>query len=134
MNKELTPLETWYLVKEYLNIFHHRIVSENTEVETIEGHPINIIENALKETEKIKKCYKNELKNVSYYNYLALKYKKALEIIKEHRLDIDWFLQFVAQDISYQHYVYCVEQSNNAFAKRFLLNEQEYELLKEILK
>ena len=59
---------------------------------------------------------------------------KALEIIKEHRLDIDWFLQFVEQDISYQHYVYCIEQSNNAFVKRFLLNDEEYELLKEILK
>ena len=63
-----------------------------------------------------------------------MKYKKALEIIKEHRLDIDWFLQFVTQDISYQHYVYCIEQSNNAFAKRFLLNDEEYELLKEVLK
>lgn len=59
---------------------------------------------------------------------------KALEIIKEHRLDIDWFLQFVTQDISYKHYVYCVEQGDNKFAKRFLLTEQEYELLKEILK
>lgn len=64
----------------------------------------------------------------------AEKYKKALEIIKEHRLDIDWFLQFVKQDISYEHYVYCVEQSDNEFAKRFLLNEEEYERLKEMLK
>ena len=124
MSKELTPLETWYLVKEYLNKFHHRIVSEDIEVETIEGHPINIIESALKENEKLKECYKNELKNSAYYNNLALEYKKALEIIKEHRLDIDWFLQFVTQDISYQHYVYCVEQSNKAFAKRFLLNDE----------
>lgn len=59
---------------------------------------------------------------------------KALEIIKEHRLDIDWFLQFVEQDISYQHYAYCVEQGDNKFAKRFLLSEEEYELLKEVLK
>lgn len=87
-----------------------------------------------KQAKELKELYKAELKNVSYYNYLALKYKKAVEIIKEHRLDIDLFLQFVTQNISYQHYVYCVEQSNNAFAKRFLLNEQEYELLKEILK
>lgn len=59
---------------------------------------------------------------------------KALEIIKEHRLDIDWFLQFVKQDISYKHYVYCVEQGDNKFAQRFLLNEEEYNLLKEMLK
>ena len=70
---------------------------------------------------------------VDNYEIGEVKMTEALEIIKEHRLDIDWFLQFVKQDISYQHYVYCVEQSNNAFAKRFLLNDKEYELLKEIL-
>ena len=112
MNKELTPLETWYLVKEYLNEFHHRIVSEDIEVETIEGHPINIIENALKENEKLKKCFKNELKNVSYYNNLALKYKKALEIIKEKILDMDYF---------------------NIIADRCDLTYQEYNLLREVL-
>lgn len=58
---------------------------------------------------------------------------KALEIIKKHRLDIDWFLQFVKQDINYKYYVYCVEQSDNEFAKRFLLTKEEYELLKEVL-
>lgn len=62
------------------------------------------------------------------------KLDKALDIIKEHRLDIDWFLQFVRQDIDYKHYVYCVEQGDNKFAKRFLLSEEEYDLLKEILK
>ena len=127
MNKELTPLETWYLVKKYLNEFHHRIVSEDIEVETIEGHPINIIETALKDYEhsqqqrelcfkqakELRECYKNELKNVSYYNNLALKYKKALEIIKEKILDMDYF---------------------NIIADRCDLTYQEYELLKEILK
>ena len=61
------------------------------------------------------------------------KYKRAVEIIKEHRLDIDWFLQFVKQDITYKTYVYCVEQGDNEFAKRFLLKEEEYNFLKEVL-
>ncbi len=45
---------------------------------------LDIIETALKENKKLKKCYKNELKNTAYYNNLALKYKKALEMIKEN--------------------------------------------------
>ena len=127
MSKELTPLQALKTIILGTNVDTYR-----SSVEEIDN-AISIIETALKENEKLKECYKNELKNVSYYNNLALKYKKALEIIKEHRLDIDWFLQFVEQDISYQHYVYCVEQGDNKFAKRFLLSEEEYELLKEIL-
>ena len=120
MNKELTPLQAF----------------NNIDVDTKNKYvdEFIIIQKALKELEIIKECYKNELKNSAYYNNLALKYKKALEIIKEHRLDIDWFLQFVEQDISYQHYVYCVEQGDNKFAKRFLLSEEEYELLRKVLK
>lgn len=120
MNKELTPLQALE------NIIETFIDKDSEDIKTVRK--------ALKRLEKLKECYENELKNTAYYNNLALKYKKALEIIKEHRLDIDWLLQFVKQDISYQHYVYCVEQSNNAFAKRFLLNDEEYELLKEVLK
>ena len=123
MSKELTPLQALEKVKDFYPQWR---LSNRKD--------FNIIEIALIENGKLKECYENELKNVSYYNNLALKYKKALEIIKEHRLDIDWFLQFVEQDISYQHYVYCVEQGDNKFAKRFLLSEEKYELLKEILK
>ena len=74
---------------------------------------LDTIFTALKENEKLKECYENELKNVSYYNNLALKYKKALEIIKEKILDMDYF---------------------NIIADRCDLTYQEYELLKEILK
>ena len=139
MNEKLTPLETWYLVKEYLNKFHHRIVSEDIEVETIEGHPINIIETALKDYEhsqqqrelyfkqakELKGCYENELKNVSYYNNLALKYKKALEIIKEKEVDIGWLKR--AKDL----HEYNSGMGINSYSA---LNQEEYELLKEILK
>lgn len=53
-NKEITALETWYLVKKYLNIYHHQAVKENIDVKTIEGYPIDIIEKALKVLEIIK--------------------------------------------------------------------------------
>lgn len=43
-----------------------------------------LIEIALKENKKLKKLYKAELNNTAYYNNLALKYKKALELIKEN--------------------------------------------------
>lgn len=94
----------------------------------------SIIKTTLEENEKLKELYRTEMKTSGYYNNLALEHKRAVEIIKEHRLDIDWFLQFVKQDISYKHYVYCVEKSDNKFAKRFLLKEEEYNFLKEILK
>lgn len=113
MSKELTPLETWYLIKKYLNTYHHQAVKENIDVETIEGYPIDIIEKALKDYEKLKECYENELKNTAYYNNLALKYKKAFEIIKEKVLDMDYF---------------------NIIADRCNLTYQEYNLLNEVLK
>lgn len=129
MSKELETLEVSKQLKDFVLEF----VKNGLDRRFIHGS-FYIIETAIKENGKLKECYENELKNTAYYNNLALKYKRAVEIIKEHRLDIDRFLQFVKQDISYQHYVYCIEQSDNAFAKRFLLNKEEYELLKEILK
>ena len=78
-------LEVWYLVKKYLNIYHHKFVKENIDVETVEGYPISIIEDSL----------------------------KALEIIKEKILDMDYF---------------------NVIADRCDLTYQEYELLRKVLK
>ena len=94
------------------------------------GSPINptqqleIIETSLKDTEKLKKCYKNELKNVSYYNYLAVKYKKALEIIKEKRVDVALLF-----------YVSNADMYNKAkqFYNHHKLTQEEFELLKEVL-
>ena len=81
-------------------------------------------------TELCRKAFEQRQKDIE----IVKKSLKALEIIKKHRLDIDWFLQFVKQDISYKHYVYCIEQSDNKFAQRFKLSQEEYELLKEVLK
>ena len=74
---------------------------------------LDTIFTALKENGKLKECYKNELKNSAYYNNLALKYKKALEIFKEKILDMDYF---------------------NIIADRCDLTYQEYELLRKVLK
>ena len=96
MSKKPTPLQAFKTLKQDIGKCY--------EEESI------IVEEALKENEKLKECYKNELKNVSYYNNLALKYKKALEIIKEKK----WL----------------VEDILNAFIE----DKEKYELLKEILK
>ena len=103
MSKKLTPLE-WLR-------YYERIVRESNQ--TFRPNGLKVIETALKENEKLKECYENELKNTAYYNNLALKYKKALEIIKEKILDMDYF---------------------NIIADRCDLTYQEYELLREVLK
>ena len=83
--KDTSPLQVWYLIKKYLNIYHHQTVKENIDVETVEGYPISIIEDSL----------------------------KALEIIKEKILNMDYF---------------------NVIADRCDLTYQEYELLRKVLK
>ena len=54
--KQSTPLEVWSLVKKYMNAYHHQIV--NADVESVEGHPISIIEDSLKALEILKKYIK----------------------------------------------------------------------------
>ena len=76
----------------------------------------------LQALEKLKKCYKNELKNVSYYNNLALKYKKALEIIKNKEVNVFIFLH--SGDL---------ETYNDMVEDNRKLTQEEYDLLKEVL-
>ena len=130
MSKEPTPLQALERIGELKVGCHYEKCAFLVIDFLKDSYDYKIIETALKEYEGAKNHIK-ALNEERIENSLKL---KALEIIKEHRLDIDWFLQFVEQDISYQHYVYCVEQGDNKFAKRFLLSEEEYELLKEILK
>lgn len=52
----MTGLELWSLVKKYMNEYHHQVV--NADVETIEGHPISIIEKELKVLEILKRYIK----------------------------------------------------------------------------
>ena len=138
MSKELTPLEWLHyyekIVRESNQTFrpngleiiektlkkYSQLLIDYNEMDRINDE-LNLSNHQLRDKniklnkalEKLKECYENELKNVSYYNNLALKYKKALEIIKEKILDMDYF---------------------NIIADRCDLTYQEYELLKEILK
>ena len=131
MNEKLTPLEA----------FENIIIDLAPHLKNANTEEIKIVETTLKNNNQLQTDYDemdriNDELNLSNHQLSDenVKLKKALKIIKEHRLDIDWFLQFVTQDISYKHYVYCVEQGDNKFAQRFLLSEEEYELLKEFLK
>lgn len=116
MSKKLTPLQALEEIKDYV-INGHSLALETEE----KGFPL--IETTLKDYEhsqqqrelyfkqakELKELYKEELKNTAYYNNLALKYKKALEIIKEKK----WL----------------VEDILNAFIE----DKEKYNLLKEIL-
>ena len=134
MSKELTPLETWYLVKEYLNKFHHRIVSEDIEVETIEGHPINIIESALKDYEKKTKLAK-EYKDV---NNVAKRFH-AFTLLDDCDVDV-WLIKHCDYENYCRVRTLCLKATGNADvddANREVINlptEKEFDFLKEMLK
>ena len=134
MSKKLTPLETWYLVKEYLNEFHHRIVSKDIEVETIEGHPINIIETALKDYEKKTKLAK-EYKDV---NNVA-KRLHAFTLLNDCDIDV-WLIKHCDYENYCRVRTLCLKATGNADvddANREVINlptEKEFDFLKEMLK
>ena len=93
-----------------------------------DSEDIKTVRKALKENGKLKECYKNELKNTAYYNNLALKYKRALKILKEKDVDIEFE---ITKTIDYADYW----EKWKDYADDFdLLTQEEYELLKEILK
>ena len=79
------------------------------------------IENELKRLEEIEKCYKEELKNTSYYNNLALKYKKTLKIIKSKEM-LSVFKDIISGK--------CFIAFNTTAIE---IPEEEYDLLKEVL-
>lgn len=115
MNKDLTALEALNNIK---NLFIGSSINPTQQFE--------IIETALKENEKLKKLYKVELKNTAYYNNLALKYRKALEIIKKKKVNV-WTLLETKTCAEYNFKEVIVK------TKRKLI-EEEYDLLKEVLK
>lgn len=104
MNKELTALETWYLVKKYLNIYHHQAIKENIDVETVEGYPIDIIETAL----------------------------KALEIIKNKQVDVGLLLACESEPEYLNRCCNRYWTNDKCGWKR--LSQEEYKFLKEVLK
>ena len=86
---------------------------------------LKTIKTSLKENKKLKKLYKAELKNTAYYNNLALKYKKALEVIKSDILD-DLTFNDERQEIT-------LEWGTIRPSVR-IKGRERYEFLKEILK
>ena len=58
----------------------------------------------------------------------------ALDIIINHRMDMEWFRQFVDPDTDYETYLICLEEGDNKFAQRFMLSREEFNLLKRVLK
>jgi hypothetical protein len=84
------PLEVWYLVKKYLNLYHHQAISEKIDVETVEGHPISIIEDSLKALQIIKdklEPYVDKYRDLGYTiacNMIAIGIpQEEYEILKE---------------------------------------------------
>ena len=117
MEKELTPLQALEKVKN-ADVY----IGGDAKMPLSFTKQYRIIETALKENEKLKKLYKAELKNTTYYNNLALKYKKALEIIKDKRVDIGWLIR--SENCS---------KYNLGVGTNQRLNTTEYNLLKEVL-
>ena len=94
MSKELEALE----------ILRNTLLAEGYWQDILQD--VSIIESALKRLEEKEHNLKVEMKVNSGLMKRLAKQNQVLKIIKEHRLDIDWFLQFVEQDISYKNYVY----------------------------
>lgn len=85
----------------------------------------SIIENELKESEKLRELYRTEMKTSGYYNNLALEYKRVVEIIKPI--------------MNSCHFYYVEEKGiwEIVFNGEVLLSgkgREKYEFLKEILK
>lgn len=131
MSKELTltPLQALKTIILGTNVDTYR-----SSVEEIDN-AIAIIETALKEYEKLKKCYKNELNNVSYYNNLALKYKKIVDVIVAKEVDCNTLIFYLKQHNETGHIDYAFD-SYNDYAKdsdKPQLTKEEFDLLKEVL-
>lgn len=114
MNKKITPLQA------FEELFGG-VMFSSKDIDFDKLYAI--VETALKENGTLKKCYKNELKNVSYYNNLALKYKKALEIIANKNVCI----HDLKKSKTLEEYNGCREWEEQ-------LTQAEYEPLKEMLK
>ena len=116
MSKELTPLE-------WLNYYKKKLQVSG---QTIRPNGFDIIETALKEKENIEKTI-NELfsENGKVITTIEIKKKlKALKIIKEKSVDVNWLLQC---------FTHTKELENYNQDRRHKITEKEYDLLKEVL-
>lgn len=113
MSKELTPLEA----------FTQLICKISVSTMKTNHEELHIIETALKDYEELKIVAKpltdEEKKSI---NNVA-KRLKALEIIKEKGLNVDYFQR--SCDEEYKESIFCIER---------LLTQEQFDLLKEVLK
>lgn len=124
MSKELSPLEALFRLVSSAVEDDTRTVEECLEYQ-------HIIETALKDCERRLSLAK-EYKDVNN----AAKRLKALDIIKRTKIDVDWFVgTFIKQDIDYAGFLICLKEIGNEghLAEQLTMNEEEYELLKEVL-
>lgn len=132
MNKELTPLQALENIEKEVEDFEG--FNENTKHQ-MDRIRFQIIETELKESKKLKECYKNELKNVSYYNNLALKYKKIVDVIVVKEVDCNTLIFYLKQHNETGHIDYAFD-SYNDYAKdsdKPQLTKEEFDFLKEVL-
>lgn len=98
MNEELTPLQAFNKIDvDTKNNYVDEFIIIQKALKDYE-HSQQQRELYFKQAKELKELYKEELKNVSYYNNLALKYKKALEIIKEKKWLVEDILNAFIED------------------------------------
>lgn len=121
MNKELTPLEALEEIKRQVGNIHYFDFTQNiptmTTIPLVDTLLFKIVENALKRLKQL------EEEKQSFDRAIEKKLK-ALEIIKEKRVDVGWL-------ISCEN----IKQYNGVIgtATHKLLTQEEYDLLKEVL-
>ncbi len=117
MSKELTPLQAL----EKLTNYKCSCMSEKIECK-------NIIETALKDYERLKTSYLEKILNEESKEYIYKKLK-ALEIIKEKRVDVALLILCEnAEDYNFQ--ISLINEDNENYKE---LTQEEYELLVEVL-
>lgn len=146
--KNLTPLELWYLLRDYLDKYTTLHLKEKTHIESVDGYSLSIIENALKNyQELLEKPYvlvvgthehaqalidkMNNYKDIKIANLEDGNKLKVLEIIKNKNVNVRAFRKVLLMkqndDVKLRAY-----NSQNHSEEDDLI-KYEYELLKEVL-
>lgn len=129
MSKKLTPLQAYEKIKnQELTISRYTIGNLFQTVEELKECDA-IIETALKKGERLESMYGNLEKTLVKVNNEKEKYKKALKIIKNKRVDVDLFLT-IMEDKNQDDKLW----SYNFWNIEKTLTKEECELLQEVLK
>lgn len=121
MNKELTPLEAFYKLKSQID--------EDTYFQYDNKELLYNIKTALKEYGTLKEYYNVVVSNREFDKEYFYKCVKALEIIKNKRVDIATLLDCC----NVEEYNRWVDVRSHYTYRPFELTQEEYDLLKEVL-